>query len=73
MEGHNIYVIRVPEEKEKYWCRKKYDGIMSENLTNLVKDTFIDSRSSVKSNQPKENHIHIVIKLLKTKDGENIS
>ena len=45
---------------------------MSENVTNLVKDTCIDSRSSVKSDQPKENHIYIVIKLLKTK-GEKTS
>lgn len=48
---------------------------MSENFTNLMRSTCVDSRSSVKSSQdkPKESYAHIVIKMLKTKDeGKNI-
>lgn len=51
---------------------------MSKNFTDLVKDTYIDSRSPVKSNQdnpapPTPNHTHIVIELVKTKGEEKLS
>jgi chromosome condensin MukBEF complex kleisin-like MukF subunit len=46
---------------------------MSKNVTNLVKDIFVNS-SSVKSKQHKlkEYCTNIVIKLLKTRDEENV-
>lgn len=45
---------------------------MSENFTNLMKDTCVDSRSPGKSYQDesRDNYTHIAIRLLKTKDEE---
>lgn len=47
---------------------------MSENFTDLVKDTCLDSRRPVKSIQDKhpQNYTRIVIKLLKTKGEEQL-
>lgn len=77
VKGSNTHAV-IPEVKEKeHGQRKKiFKGIMAENLPNLVNKIYLQiqkihqtkNRVYLKKPTPQ----HIITKLLKTKDRENI-
>ena len=76
MKHNNIRIIQIPEEEEEQGKENLFEKVMIENFPNLMREKVTQVQGAqivpIKRNPKRPIARHIIIKMAKFKDKENL-